>query len=289
MTKRAKLITALVAAIGLVVIAPLSAVAYWVVSTQLAVTAQASTFSIAPMAVSPSAAGFTGWAGTKYFSAPLTNDGAAPWGGQTVTVAAASGFGTAAIATVQVAFSASAAPCQSDGVYTGVTPKSALTSSSWTASAPVASGATVHACIKLVVTDTDTHTLTGAGAPAPSLSLTTTATATQHNWRDDAQAQLAVSSTGWAACKTTGNSVDLTLPTPVAPGTYTVVRNDTGASLTGTVTSASRGALSLTYPAGQATESAETYVTVKNAQGDAIAVARLTFQSSSKSKNLECA
>lgn len=296
MTKRAKLITALVAAIGLVVVTPLAAVAYWVVSTQLTVTAQSSTFSIAPFAVSPasssSSTSFTGWAGTQYYAAPLTNDGAAPWGGRTVAVAAASGFGAAAVATLQVAFSTTSSACQNDATYTGIAPQSALAASSWSASTAVAAGATVYTCLKLVVTDTDTQTPSGQAAPAPSLTLTTTATATQHNWTDQEQAALTVSSSGWAACTTSGSTAILTFPAAVQPGKYTIVRNDTGASFTENVTGNSRTSITLSNPATSGTETAETYVTVMNAQGAVIVVANLTFRSSAASgftKSVACA
>lgn len=298
MTKRAKLITALVAAIGLVIVTPLAAVAYWVVSTQLAVTAQASTFAVAPFAVSPASAAsstsITGWSGTQYYSAPLTNSGATPWAGQTVSVAAASGFGPAAVATVQVAFSTSAGACQNDATYSGVTPQSALAASSWSSTTAIASGATLYACAKLVITDTDTRTSSGQAAPAPSLTLTTTATVSQRNWTDQEQAALTVTSTGWASCTTSGNNATLTLPAAVQPGLYTVVRNDTGATFTGNVQGNARTTLTLSNPASSGTETAETYVTVKNSQGTVVAVANLTFRSSYVlwvffSKSLACA
>ncbi|MGN8553895.1 UNVERIFIED_CONTAM: hypothetical protein OHV15_15055 [Microbacterium sp. SLM126] len=285
MTKRAKIITALVAAIALVVVAPLSAVAYWVVTAQLAVTAQASTFSIAPYAVASAPAGsptsFTGWSGTKYYAAPLANNGATPWAGQTVGISAASGFGAAAVATVQVAFSTAASACQNDATYSAVTPQSALGSSSWTSTAVVAPAATLYACVKLAVTDTDTQTASGQAAPVPSLTLTTSATATQRNWTDVEQAALTVTSTGWAACTTnTGDrTATLTLPAPVAPGTYTIVRNDTGATYTGTVSGSARTTLTVTNTASGTEAATDTYVTVKNSGGTTVAVANLTFRS----------
>lgn len=284
MTKRAKLITALVAAIGLVVVTPLAAVAYWVVSTQLAVTAQASTFSVAAFAVSPASAAsstsITGWSGTQYYSAPLTNNGAAPWAGQSVSVAAASGFGSAAVATVQVAFSTAANACQNNATYASVTPQSALAASTWTSSAAVASGATLYACAKLVITDTDTRTPSGQAAPTPTLTLTTAATVSQRNWIDQEQAALTVSSTGWAACSNSNRNATLTLPAAVPAGQYTVVRNDTGATFTGTVDGGAPTTLTLSNPATSGTETAETYVTVKNSQGTVVAVANLSFRSS---------
>lgn len=297
MTKRAKLITALVAAIGLVVVTPLAAVAYWVVSAQLAVTAQASTFSIAPYAVTPasgSATSFTGWAGTQYYAAPLANNGTTPWAGQTVSVAAASGFGPAAVATVQIAITASANVCQNDATYTGISAQSALASSSWASTTAVAPGATTYACVKLVVTNTDTSTPSGQAAPAPSLTLTTTATVAQRNWTDQEQAALTVSSTGWAACTTTGNNATLTLPAQVPAGTYTVTRNDTGATFTGTVSTAARTTLVLSNPTTSGSENAETYVTVKNSSGGTVAVANLNFRSNwfifiMLSKSVACA
>ncbi|MCW3493468.1 hypothetical protein [Microbacterium sp. SSM24] len=280
MTKRAKIITALVAAVALVVVTPLAAVAYWVVSTQLAVTAQASTFSIAPYAVAPSSASFTGWEGTQYYAAPLTNNGATPWSGQTVSLAASSGFGAAAVATAQVAFNSASSACQNDATYTSVTPQSALGASSWSSTATVAPAATIYACVKVDITDTDTQTPSGQPAPAPSLTLTTTATAAQRNWTDAESAALTVASTGWAACTNSGSNATLTLPAQVPAGTYTVVRNDTGATFTGTVAANARTTLTLTNPATSGTETAETYVTVKNSSGAVVAVANLTFRSS---------
>lgn len=284
MTKRAKIITALVAAVALVVVTPLAAVAYWVVTTQLAVTAQASTFSIAPYAVATAPAGgstgLVGWSGTKYYAAPLTNSGTTPWAGQTVGISAASGFGAAAVATVQVAFNTSAAACQNDATYSAVTPQSALAASSWSSTTAIASGATLYACAKLVITDTDTRTPSGQAAPAPSLTLTTTATVSQRNWTDQEQAALTVASTGWASCTTSGNNATLTLPAAVQPGQYTIVRNDTGATFTGNVQGNARTTLTLSNPASSGTETAETYVTVKDSQGNVVAVANLTFKSS---------
>ncbi len=282
MTKRAKLITALVAAIGLVVVSPLAAVAYWSVSAPLALTAQASTFALSPYSVAPaspaSSTSFTGWKTTQFYAAPLTNSGTTPWASETVALAAASGFGPAAVATVQVAFTASASACQNEATYAGITARSALAASTWSSTTVVAAGGTLHACIKLVVTDTDTHSNTGQ-APAPTLTLTTTATAAQRGWTDQEQAQLAISSTGWAACTTTGNSAQLTLPTSVPAGSYTVTRDDTGATFTASTSSAGR-TLTLTNPASFGTETAETYVTVKNAQGSVVGVANLSFRSS---------
>lgn len=297
MTKRAKLITALVAALGLVFVAPLASVAYWAVSAQQAVTAQASTFSIAPVAAAPASSAssttFTGWNTSQYYVAPLTNNGAAPWAGQTVAVAAASGFGTAAIATLQVAFMTTSDSCKTDSTYAGVTAKSALAASSWTSATAVASGASVFACIKLVVTDTDTRTRTGQPAPAPSLTLTTTATATQRNWTDQESTTLTISSTGWAGCTTSGRDAVLALPSAVPAGTYTATRADTGATFTGTVSASNPTSLTLSNPATSGTSTAETYVTIKNAQGATVAVANLTFKSSVFiiffTKSLECA
>ncbi|WP_374316359.1 hypothetical protein [Microbacterium sp.] len=295
MTKRAKFLTALVAAFALVVVSPLAATAFWAVSTQVAASAQASTFAIAPYAVTTAGAGssFTGWAGTTYHAAPLANSGATPWSGQTVSVQAASGFGPEAAATVQVAFTAASDVCQSDATYAGIAPQSALGASSWSSTAPVAPGATVFACIKLVVTDTDTRTPSGAAAPAPALNLTTTATAAQGNWTAQEQAPLAASSTGWAACTSTGTGVTLTLPAQAQPGNYTIVRNDTGATLSGNVTGNARTTLTLTNPASSGTEDADTYVTIKRA-GVVVAVAKLGFRSSSApstgfTKSLACA
>nr|BFF10190.1 hypothetical protein GCM10025699_14930 [Microbacterium flavescens] len=169
MTKRAKLITALVAAIGLVVVSPLAAVAYWSVNAPLALTAQASTFALSPYSVAPaspaSSTSFTGWKTTQFYAAPLTNSGTTPWASETVALAAASGFGPAAVATVQVAFTASASACQNEATYSGITARSALAASTWSSTTVVAGGGTLHACIKLVVTDTDTHSNTGQ-APA---------------------------------------------------------------------------------------------------------------------------
>lgn len=288
MSKRAKLITALVAAIGLIVVTPLAAVAYWAVSAQLAVTAKASTFSIASYSVTPasgSSTSFTGWTDTEYFTAPLANNGATPWGGQTVSVAAASGFGSAAVATIQVAFTTSANVCQTAATYNGITARSALGASTWTSTTAVASGATIYACVKLTVTDTDTQTPSGQTAPAPTLTLTATAKATQRNWADQEVATLKLSSTGWASCTTANSNARLTLPARVAAGTYTVVRNDTGATFTGTVSSSARTTLILSNPAQWGIESAETYVTVKDSQGTVVAVANLKFASSYSNQN----
>lgn len=280
MTKRAKFITALVAAIGLVVVAPLSAVAYWVVSAQLAVTAQASTFSIAPFAMTPNASSFQGWTGTTYHSAPMTNNGATPWAAQSVTITAASGFGPAAVATVQVAFATSAGACTTDATYTSVTPQSALATSTWSATATVAPAATRYACVKLVVTNTDTSTASGAGAPAPTLTLTTAAKASQANWTAQNQASLTVSSTGWAACTTDGQDAILTLPTAVPAGTYTIERVDSGATFTGSVSASAPTTLALTTNPAPGTEAAtETYVRIKNSGGTTVAVANVTFRS----------
>jgi hypothetical protein len=288
MSKRAKLVAALVAAIGLIVVTPLAAVAYWVVSAQLAVTAQASSFSIAAYSVSPatgSSTSFTGWADTEYFTAPLVNNGATPWAGQSVSVAAASGFGSAAVATVQIAFTSTANVCQNAATYNAVTAKSALAASTWTSTTAVASGATIYACVKLAVTDTDTTTASGQAAPAPTLTLTTTAKATQRNWADQEVATLKLSSTGWASCTTVNSTARLTLPARVNAGTYTIVRNDTGASFTGTVSASARTTLTLTNPAQWGIESAETYVTVRDSQGTFVTVANLRFTSSYSNAN----
>lgn len=297
MTKRAKLITALVAAVGLIVVTPLAAVGYWVVSTQLAVTAQASTFAVAPYAVSPatgSSTSFTGWEGTQYYAAPLANSGTTPWGGQTVSLAAASGFGPAAVATVQISLTTASGVCQSEATYSGVTPQNALAASTWTSTTTVAPGGTIFACVKLAIADTDTRTPSGERAPTPSLTLTTTAKTTQRNWTDQEQAALTVSSTGWAACTTNGSNATLTLPAQVPAGTYTVVRNDTGATSTATVSASARTTLTLSNPTTSGSENSETYVTVKNSAGAVVAVANLNFRSTwfiffMLSKSLACA
>ena len=284
MTKRAKLITALVAAIGLVLVTPLASVAYWAVSTQLPLIAQASTFSVAPYTAAPASAAsstsFTGWSSTQYYTAPLTNNGATPWASQAVTVTPASGFGPAAIAKLQIAFTTASGSCQTDATYAAVTAQNALATSSWASPTVVAPGASIYACVKLVVTDTDTQTRSGQPAPAPKLTLTATATAAQRNWTDQESTTLTISSTGWAACTTSGNNAVLTLPTAVPAGTYTVVRNDNGATFTGTVSSSSPSSLTLTNPATSGSSTSETYVTIKNAQGTTVAVANLTFKSS---------
>ncbi|MHC2997718.1 hypothetical protein [Microbacterium sp. HJ5] len=292
MTKRAKLITALVAAIGLVVVTPLAAVAYWVVTAQLAVTAQASTFSIAPYAVAPASASssstFAGWKTTQYYTAPLANNGTTPWAGQTVALSAGTGFGPAAVANAQVAFKADAAVCQNDATYTGVTPKSVLSASTWSSSAAVAPGARVYACIKLDIADTDTRTQSGQAAPAQTLRLTTTASAAQNNWTADEQSALTLSSTGWAACSTTGNSAVLTAPVPVPPGVYTATRADTGATFF--VTASPNGkSVSVSNPTILIGDTAETYVTIKNAQGTVIAYANVIFRSPLFNKSVVCA
>lgn len=295
MTKRAKFLTALVAAVGLVIVAPLAATAYWAATAQVAVTAQASTFSIAPYAVTTAGSGasFTGWTGTSYHAAPLANSGTTPWAGQTVSVQAASGFGAAGAATVQVAFAADSDACQLDTTYAGIGSQSALGASAWTSTGVIAPGGTVFACIKLVVTDTDTRTPAGEAAPAPALTLTVTATASQGNWTAQEQSTLAVSSTGWAACTAQSGSVTLTLPAQAQPGNYTIVRHDTAASFSGNVTGNARTTLTLTNPATSGTEDVDTYVSLKRA-GVVVAVAKLTFRSSSTpstafTKSLDCA
>ena len=297
MTKRAKILTALIAAIGLVVVAPLSAVAYWSVTAPVALTAKASTFAVSPFSVAPASAAsstsFVGWESTQYYAAPLVNSGSTPWASHSVAVAAASGFGPAAAATVQVALTASASVCHTDATYAGVTARSALASSSWSSTASVAAGGTTYACIKLVVADTDTHTLAGQSAPAPTLTVTTTATAAQHSWTAQQQAQLTITSTGWAACSTNGSNVVLTLPSGLPSGSYTVTRDDTGAAFPASVSS-NGTTLTLSNPATRGVETAETYVSVRNAQGAVVAVANLSFRSSYFlviffNKNLACA
>lgn len=284
MTKRAKLIAALAVAFGLVVLTPLAAYAYWAVTAQLAVTAQASTFSVAAFTVTPassaSATSFVGWSTTQYYAAPLTNNGKAPWASQSVSVAASSGFGSAAAATLQVAFTPTSGICQTDSTYAGVTAQSALGSSSWSSTTAVAAGGTLYACVKLVVTDTDTHTASGAAAPTPALTLTSTATVKQQNWTDQEAATLAVSSTGWAACTNSGSNVKLTLASALPSGTYTIVRNDTGATFTGSISASAPTSLTLSNPATSGTETATTHVMVKNSAGTAVAAATLTFASS---------
>lgn len=284
MTKRAKILTALIAAVALVLVSPLAATAYWVVSAQLAVTAQASTFSVAPFALAAAPAGtsssFAGPTGTRYYAAPLVNDGATPWAGQSVTVDAASGFGAGAVATVQVAFAVAASACQTDATYAPVAPQNALASSTWTSTSAVAPGGTIVACAKVVVTDTDTKTPSGQPAPAPSLTLTATAKANQRNWTDQEQAAVTLSSTGWAACTSNGNNnVALTLPAPVPAGTYTLTRNDTGATFTGTVSASAPTTLSFSNAANGAESATETYVTVTNSSGAVVGVANVTFRS----------
>ena len=282
MTKRAKILTALIAAIGLVVIAPLSAAAYWSVTAPVALTAKANTFAVSPFSVAPASASsstsFVGWETTQYYAAPLVNSGSTPWASHSVAVAAASGFGPAAVATLQVAFTATSAACQNDATYSGITARSALAGSSWPSTSAVAPGATVQACIKLVVTDTDSHSDTGQ-APAPTLTLTTTATAAQHNWSAQEQAELTVTSTGWAACSTNGSNVVLTLPGGAPSGSYTVTRDDTGATFAASI-SPNGKTLTLSNPATRGVETAETYVSVRNAQGTVVAVANLSFRSS---------
>lgn len=295
MNTRAKLLTALAAGIILAVAAPLAAGAYWAVTSELAVSAKASTFSIAPYAVSPasgSSATIAGSAGTAYLSAALTNDGATPWAAHTAAVTG-TGLGPEASATLQVVVTASQGVCQSDGTYAGIAAQSALGTSTWTAPSAVASGATVYACMKVVVADTGTRTPTDQAAPESVLTLTTTTTAKQHNWTDTESATATVTSTRWAACKETGNDAVLFLPSNVPTGSYTVVRNDTGARFTGIVTSGSRAALSLSNPATSGSEGTQTYVTVLDANGGVLAVARMTFTSSfrnnSFTKSLGCA
>jgi hypothetical protein len=282
MTKRAKILTALIAVIGLIVVAPLSAAAYWSATAPVALTAQARTFTVSPFSVTPASASsstsFVGWETTQYYAAPLVNSGSTPWASASVAVAAASGFGPAAVATLQVAFTASSTACQNDATYTGVSARSALAASTWPSPSAAAPGATVHACIKLVVTDTDSHSDTGQ-APAPTLTLTTTATAAQHNWTAQEQAQLTIASTGWAACSTNGSNVVLTLPSGLPSGSYTVTRDDTGAAFPASI-SPNGKTLTLSNPATRGVETAETYVSVRNAQGTVVAVANLSFRSS---------
>ena len=295
MTTRAKLLTALAAGITLVIATPLAAGAYWAVTSRLDLSANTSTFSIAPYSVAPSSgssASITGSAGTVHLSAALTNDGATPWAGHTVSVTGA-GFGPEASATLQVAVTAAQGACQSDATYAGVSPQNAVGTSTWNAQTAVAPGATVYACMRLAVADTGTRTPTDQAAPESALTLTTTTTVNQHNWTDAESATATVTSTRWAACKETGNDAVLFLPSNIPTGTYTVIRNDTGTRFTGTVTSSSRGALSLANPATSGTESTQTYVTVVDANGGVLAVARMTFASSfrnnSFTKSLGCA
>lgn len=284
MTKRAKILTALIAAVVLVLVSPLAATAYWVVSAQLAVTARTSTFSVAPFALAAAPTGtsssFTGPTGTRYFAAPLVNDGATAWAGRSVTVDAASDFGAGAIATVQVAFAAAASACQTDATYASVAPQSALASSTWNSTAAVAAGATIVACAKVVVTDTATKTPSGQPAPAPSLTLTVTGKASLHGWSDQEQAAVTLSSTGWAACTTGSGTVTLTFPAAVQPGRYTIQRADTGATFSANVQGNARTTITFANPATSGTEDAATYVTVTNSSAAVVAMARVSFRSS---------
>lgn len=291
MTKRAKLITALVAAIALVVVSPLVAVAYWVVNAQLAVTAKASTLSMASWAGTPAAgssASFTGWADTEYVAVPLTNTGSTPWGRQTISVAAASGLGPAAVASVQVVFTANANACQTDATYNGVAAQSALAASTWISNAAIAPGATIYACGKLAISDTDTHTPSGQSAPSPRLTLTTTATVAQGNWTDQEQGSYTVTSTGWVSCTTDGTTAVLTLASQVTKGSYTVVRSDTGASFSAN-TAPNGKTLIITNTSATPSQGA-TYVSVKDSQGATFAIASVTFLSpAGGTKRVECA
>lgn len=295
MRRRTRVLAALIAAAGLVVASPLTAVAYWYVTTQVAVTAHTRTFSIGSLSVAPAAGSsdtFVGWTTTQYFTAPLVNNGATPWAQVALALAPSSGFGAAASASVQVAFTSSNA-CQNDGTYSGVSAQSALTGSTWSSPTAVAPGATLFACVKLLVADTDTRTSSGNTAPAPTLTLSVTATSAQRNWTAVQAASFTVASTGWASCTSTGATVGLTLPEAVPAGTYTVTRADTGASATATVWAWSPRSLTVSNTISPSAESKETYVTVRNSRGQTVATARLTFRATQflffVNRSLSCA
>lgn len=146
------LITTLLAA-ALVVVAPTTAFAYWVVNAQTAVAARSATFAVSapgsPAGVSnvltASTADLSGFGGSTVSSAVYTNTGATPWSGVGVTVTAPTSFGSGSISTTRVTTVATAATCP-----TAASSYTALTAGAATLPVSVAPGASGKLCVLTV-------------------------------------------------------------------------------------------------------------------------------------------